>query len=42
VKMHGLDTILKDSRKQHEILCKRVKAKKVIRHTILRHPPGPH
>jgi len=35
VKIHGLDTILQASRKQHEVLCQRLKAKKVVLHTIL-------
>jgi len=35
VKTHGLDTIELASKKQHEVLCKCLKAKKVILHTIL-------
>jgi len=35
VKIHGLDSNQRASRKQHKILCKRLKAKKVILHTIL-------
>jgi len=35
VKIHGLDTKVEASKKQHEVLCKRLKAKKVILHTIL-------
>jgi len=34
VKIHGLDT-LEASRKQHEVLFQRLKAKKVFLHTIL-------
>jgi len=39
MKMHGLDTnnlnLEKASRKQHEVLYERLKAKKVVLHTIL-------
>jgi len=34
VKIHGLDTS-QASKKQQEVLCKRLKAKKVILHTVL-------
>ncbi len=34
VKIHGLDINSEASRK-HEVLCKRLKAKKIILHTIL-------